>query len=370
MEQIMIKAALVFIFSASAFAQRNIVPAEVLPDHRVTFRMGAPKATEVVLRLGQGRSQSSPLTRGKDGVWSVTVGPLDPEIYSYSFAVDGATIESRQVEIMSDPPRFDQVQNVPHGSVNIHIYPSTVAKTQRGLYVYVPAEYYTQPTKRYPVLYLWHGGGGSEQEWSRIGRADVILDNLIAQKKAVPMLIVMPNNTPDTPAPGVIPNAVPVNTTGYIPDNFPILKREVAEDIIPFIAKHYRTVENREGRAIAGLSGGAGTTMTVGIGNLDTFAWIAEFSAGIFGGNETLPQHYDVEKVAPGFYKDPAATNKKLKLFYMSVGTDDPRLPFHKEAVKEFQDHKINVIFTTFPGGHEWTVWRHSLADVAPRLFR
>jgi enterochelin esterase family protein len=356
----------------------------VLPDHRITFRISAPKATEVGLRFSEGKPQSFPMKMDKDGVWSVTIGPVEPDIYTYSFVIDGAraidlanpvtkigsNVSASLVEVMSDPPRVDQVQDVPHGSINIHTYPSTVSRTQRGLYVYVPAEYYTQPTKRYPVLYLWHGGGGAEQEWSRTGRAGVILDNLIAQKKAVPMIIVMPNNTPDTPASGVIPNATPMNPSGEIPDNYPLLRREVVEDIIPYVAKYYRTIENRENRAIAGLSGGAGTTMMVGIGHLDTFAWIAEFSAGIFGGNPGFPQHYDVEKIAPGFYKDPAATNKKLKLFYMSVGTDDPRFPFHKQALKEFQDHGINVKFATFPGAHEWSVWRHSLADVAPMLFR
>jgi len=383
------KVAITILFASLALAQRaprpsrNVSP-DVLPDHRITFRVSAPKASEVSLRFGEGNPKTHPMTKGENGVWTVTIGPLEPEIYTYSFVIDGAkaidvanpivnigaAIGSSVVEIPGDPPRFDQVQDVPHGSINITSYVSGVSKTQRGLYVYLPPDYDSQPTKRYPVWYLWHGGGGAQQEWSNNGRAGVILDNLIAQKKAVPMIIVMPNNVPGTPMPGIVLPVNPVNPGGAIEDNYPLLKREVVEDIIPFVAKHYRTIENRESRAISGLSGGAGTTMSVGIGHLDTFAWIAEFSAGIFGGNPGFPQHYDVEKIAPGFYKDPAATNKKLKLFYMSVGTEDPRLPFHKEAVKEFQDHKINVTFATFPGAHEWSVWRHSLADVAPKLFR
>jgi enterochelin esterase-like enzyme len=351
---------LALVFAAAAFAQgRGVVSPEVLADHRITFRVNAPKTTEVVLRFGEGAPQSHPMIKGENGLWTVTIGPVEPEIYTYSFLIDGvanpitnasAGVESSMVEIPGDPPRFDQVQEVPHGSTNIHIYPSAVSKTQRGLYVYVPPEYYSQPAKRFPVLYLYNGGGGFEWEWTRNGRAGAILDNLIAQKKAAPMIIVMLSNRPGTPAPGVMlaPNVVPVAPASGVPE-FQLLKRELREEIIPFVASRYRTMENRESRAIAGLSGGGGTTMTVGFGSLDMFAWIAELSAGIFGGNANTPQHFDVETVAPGFFKDPAASNKKLKLFYMSVGTEDPRLPYQKKALEEFQAHKINVTFATFP---------------------
>jgi enterochelin esterase-like enzyme len=385
----MIRLALALAFAAVAFAQqapRRIVSPEVLPDHRITFRVSAPKATEAVLRFSEGGPQSHPMTKGEDGVWSVTIGPVEPEIYTYSFLIDGtktidlanpiakigASVDASVVEVPGNPPRFDQVQEVPHGSVDILTYASGVSKTQRGLYVYVPPAYYSQPAKRFPVLYLWHGGGGAEQDWSRDGRAGVILDNLIAQKKAVPMLIVMPNNVPGTPAPGVMAaaGAPAVPATGAGGANYSLLKRELIEEIIPFVARHYRTIEHRESRAIAGLSAGGGTTLNVGPASLDAFAWIAEFSSGIFGGTTGYAQGFDIEKISPGFYKDPAATNKKLKLFYMSCGTDDPRLPFQKKAHEDFQSHKINVTFATFPGAHEWKVWRHSLADLAPKLFR
>ncbi len=377
---------LALVLVAAAFAQqgaRRIVSAEVLPDHRITFRISAPKATEAVLRFGEGAPQSHPMTKGNDGVWSVTIGPIEPEIYTYFFLVDGAkmldlanpmvkvgaSIDASVVEVPADPPRFDQVQAVPHGSIDIHTYSSSVSNTQRGLYVYAPPDYHSQPAKRFPVLYLWHGGGGAEQDWSRDGRAGVILDNLIAQKKALPMLIVMPNNVSGAPAPGVTAAATTPPATGAGGANYPLLKRELIEEIIPFVAKHYRTIENRESRAMAGLSAGGGTTLNVGLGSLDTFAWIAEFSSGIFGGTAGYGQ-FDIEKISPGFYKDPAATNKKLRLFYMSCGTEDPRMPFQKKALEDFQSHKINVTFAAFPGAHEWKVWRHSLADLAPRLFR
>ncbi|HLK65131.1 MAG TPA: alpha/beta hydrolase-fold protein [Bryobacteraceae bacterium] len=383
--------ALALIFAAGAFAQGapRIVSPEVLPDHRITFRIGAPGATEVVLRFGEGTPQSHLMAKGEAGVWNVTIGPVEPEIYTYSFLVDGvktidlanpiakigATVDASVVEVPGNPPRFDQVQEVPHGSIDIHTYSSGVSKTQRGLYVYVPPDYYSQPAKRFPVLYLWHGGGGAEQDWSRDGRAGVILDNLIAQKKAVPMLIVMPNNVSGTPAPGVMAaTTAAVPATGAGGANYPLLKRELIEEIIPFVARHYRTIENRESRAIAGLSAGGGTTLNVGLGSLDSFAWIAEFSSGIFGGTGVGGAGgygpFDIEKISPGFYQAPAVTNQKLKLFYMSCGTDDPRMPFQRKALEDFQSHKINVTFAAFPGAHEWKVWRHSLADLAPKLFR
>ncbi|WP_321473882.1 alpha/beta hydrolase-fold protein [uncultured Paludibaculum sp.] len=376
---------LALLIAAAAFAQpaaRRIVSPEISVDRHITFRLSAPKATEVVLHFGEGALQTHAMTKGEAGIWSVTIGPIEPEIYTYSFLVDGtkvidlanpiakigATIDASVVEIPGDPPRFDQVQAVPHGSMDIHTYPSAVSKTQRGLYVYVPAEYYSEPRKRFPVLYLWHGGGGAELDWSRDGRAGVILDNLIAGKKAVPMLIVMPNNVSGAPAPGVTPSVVPA-AGGPGAANYPLLQRELLEEIIPFVAGHYRTIENRESRAMAGLSAGGGTTMNVGLTSLDAFAWIAEFSSGIFGGVASYGP-FDIEKIAPGFYSDPSAINRKLKLFYMSCGTEDPRMPFHKKALQDFQSHQIKVTFAEFPGAHEWKVWRHSLADLAPRLFR
>lgn len=381
-------AAMTLAVVSTAWAQevtRRIVSPEILPGHRVTFRVSAPKAAEVMLRLSDGGPQSHPMTKGEDGVWNVTIGPLEPEIYTYSFLIDGvktldlanpivkvgAALDASVVEVPGDTPRFDQIRDVPHGSINIHTYPSSVSKTQRGLYVYVPPDYYGQPARRFPVLYLWHGGGGAEQDWSRDGRAGVILDNLIAQKTAVPMIIVMPNNVPGTPAFGAMAaaNASPVPATGAGGANYPMLKRELLEEIIPFVSRNYRTIENRESRAIAGLSAGGGTTMNVGLATLDTFAWIGEFSSGIFGGTVGYAE-FDVEKISPGFYKDPAATNKKIKLFYMSCGTEDPRMPFQKKALEDFRSHKIDVTFAAFPGAHEWKVWRHSLADFAPKLFK
>jgi enterochelin esterase-like enzyme len=397
MKKLVLALTVLIILTIPSFAQQppaggrgaappRIVSPEVQPDRRITFRLSAPKATEVVLRFAEGEPQTHPMAKGENGVWSVTIGPVEPEIYAYSFLVDGlkvldlgnpvmkvgATVDSSVVEVPGNPPRFDQVQNVPHGSVNIHTYMSKVQNLQRGLYVYIPPDYYAQPTRRFPVLYLFHGGGGAELDWSRDGRAGVILDNLIAGKKSVPMIIVMPNNVVGAPALGTYapaPAAGGNAPSGAGGANYETLKKELVTDIIPFVDKNYRTVANRENRAIAGLSAGGGTSINVGLNSLDTFAWVAEFSSGLFGGVGSYAP-YDIEKIAPGFYKDPAATNSKMKLFYMSCGMEDPRLPFQKKALEDFQGHKIKVVFQSFPGAHEWKVWRHSLGDLAPRLFR
>ena len=339
----------------------RIVGAEVHPDRTITFRISAPKAGGVTLVFTEGDPKPRPMTKDDRGVWSLTVGPVEPEIYLYWFNVDGvkavdisnpvdkisSVVDGSIVEVPGNPPRFDELQNVPHGSINIHTYVSTTLGRQRGLYVYVPAEYYSQPKKKFPVLYLWHGGGGSELEWAREGRTNVILDNLIAQKKVVPMIIVIPN--------GSIGGG----------QNYDTIEKETLNDIVPFTEKMYRTLPGRENRAIAGLSAGGGTSINVGLKRLDQFAWVAEFSSGMFGGVGGYAP-FDIEKISPGFLKDPAVTNKKLKLLYFSCGKEDPRLPFQTKAAEELRSHKINLTFNSFPGAHEWKVWRHSLADVAP----
>ena len=360
-------------------AQSAVSP-EVHPDRGITFRLAAPKASEVILQFGEGSPRPYLMKKAGNGVWSVTIGPLEPEIYMYSFLVDGlkavdlanpnakigAGIDASVVEVPGTPPRFDELQNVPHGSVNIHTYRSTAQNRQRGLYVYIPAEYYGPDSRRYPVLYLFHGGGGAESDWSRNGRAGVILDNLIAQKKALPMILVMPNNNFGDPA--TVPSA-PTSPGFGGGNDYGIAEKEIVNDIIPFVEKTYRTLPGRENRAIGGLSAGGGTSVTVGMRRLDVFATVIEFSSGLLGGVAAYAP-FDIEKLSPEFYKDPAATNRRLKLLYMSVGAEDPRRPYQVAVADAFRAHNIAFTFKTFPGVHEWKVWRHSLADLAPMLFR
>src|SRR5437762_9123095 len=185
--------------AASTAAQRLISP-EVHADRTITFRVRAPKASEVNLVFG---SHSKPMIKDSNGIWTATIGPVEPEIYTYSFMLDGARVldmsnpilkngrapDASVVEVPGTPPRFDELQDVPHGTIQIRTYRSTPLNRNRKLYVYVPPQYDTEPTRKFPVLYLRHGSGDNEANWSEDGRAGVILDNLVAQRKAVPMLI-------------------------------------------------------------------------------------------------------------------------------------------------------------------------------------
>jgi enterochelin esterase family protein len=352
---------------------------EVHADRRITFRLAAPSAKEVSLRFDEGNVQTHAMTRDSAGLWSVTIGPVDPELYVYNFVVDGlrvldlantnlksgTALSSNVVEVPAAPARFDETQNVPHGSVNIHPYTSSVQKASRTMYVYVPDEYYTEKTKRYPVLYLYHGGGGMEADWVRDGRAAVILDNLIATKKAVPMIVVMPNNNLVSPGAAGGRDAAPGP-----PPSAAILSRELLTDIIPFVESRYRVTANRESRAIAGLSAGGGTAFPTGLNNLDTFAAVGEFSSGMFGGTGGVTTAVGAEVIVPGLFTNAAQKAARLKLLYMSCGTEDPRMPFQKQTFEDLTKNGFKPVFMSFAGAHQWKVWRYSLNDFAPRLFR
>jgi len=359
---------------------QRIAGVEVRPDRTILFRIAAPKASEVSLVFSESDPKPRPMTKDASGVWSLTVGPVEPEIYRYWFVVDGvktidvtnrnvkisSVVDASLVEVPGDPPRFDQLQNVPHGSVNLHTYLSSTLGRQRALCVYVPPQYYSQTNKKFPVLYLWHGGGGSELDWVNEGRTDVILDNLIAQKKAAPMIIVIPNGDVGSSGPPSVPGAP---SPGAGMQRYDVIEKETVGDIIPFIERHYRTLSNRENRAIAGLSAGGGISINVGLKRLDLFAWVGQFSSGMFGGVAGYAP-FDVERISPGFLKDPAATNKRLKLLYFSCGEQDPRMPYQAKAAESLRAQKIDLTFRSFPGVHEWKVWRRSLADMAQMLFR
>jgi enterochelin esterase family protein len=220
------------------------------------------------------------------------------------------------------------------------------------------------------VLYLYHGGGGLEADWSRDGRTGVILDNLIAAGRALPMIVVMPNNT--VVGQGGGPPAG--RRSAGPPASAATLGRELLTDIIPFVERQYRVQADRDHRAIAGLSAGGGTSFTVGMNNLSTFATVAEFSSGMFGGSGAAGPDPSVavspDTIVPGILQNGADMSRQLKLFYMSCGLDDPRLPFQTLTRASLEKAGFAPVFMTFAGAHQWKVWRHSLHDLAPRLFR
>lgn len=355
--------------SQGGSAQQRLVSPEVAADRRITFRIRAPKAAEVALLFGAWNPRPQPMTRGEGGLWSITVGPLAPQIYTYAFLVDGLRVldlanpnlktgarglDASEVEITGAPPRFDEVREVPHGVIHVVRYMSTPLKRLRGLYIYLPPQYQTEPQRRFPVLYLRHGSGDTEANWSDDGRAGVILENLLAEKKAVPMLIVMTNGDTDGTWGG-----------GSSPQAMKALGEELMTDVIPLIESGYRVTADREQRAIAGLSMGGGQAFTIGLQNVDRFAWVAEFSSGLLSGAD-----FNLDKHLPGILDDGAATNRRLRLLYLSCGDADPRIPGHENLSQTLKSRGIRHEYRTTPGGHEWVVWRSALADLLPRLFR
>jgi enterochelin esterase-like enzyme len=352
-----------------------IVSPEIGPDHRATFRIRAPKASEVLVSASIGTLNPKPAGAAKyqpgmwnipmqkdpSGLWTVTIGPLEPDVYRYVFRIDGVrgidqsnpnvrpggAVHWSYFEVPGNPPRFDELQDVPHGSVQYRTYRSTQSKTFRRLAIYVPPDYDRYPRRKFPVLYLLHGGGDSEEGWIRLGRVPAIEENLLAQHKTVPMLVAMPYG--DTPG----------DATTL--DSIESFGRELFGDVFPIVEHNYRVVASRENRAIAGFSMGGGQSFTLGLRNRDKFAWVGEFSAGALG-----PEGFDLEKQVPGFFKNP----QDLKLLFLGCGTEDPRYQAHSRLVALLENNKIRHEFHATPGEHEWRVWRHLLAEFMPKLFQ
>jgi enterochelin esterase family protein len=347
----------------------------VLAAQTFTFHIKAPKASEVLVSASVGtlnpkptgtvKSDSGmwimPMQKDATGLWTLTIGPLEPEVYRYVFFVDGvrAIDESNPnvrpggemlwsyFEIAGNPPRFDEWQDVPHGSVHYRTYRSTQLKTFRNVAIYVPPDYDRYPRRKFPVLYLLHGGAESEEGWVRLGRVPAIEENLLARHQAVPMLVVMPNGN--------------VGDSMVTMEGIDAFAGELFGDIVPLVEKNYRVEANRENRAIAGWGGGP--AFTVGLRNLDKFAWVGQFDGfGVAG--------WDLEKQVPGFLKDPASVNRKLQLFFLGCGTEDPRYQVNMRLVDIFKRSQIRHEFHESPGDHEWKVFRHLLAEFMPKLFR
>jgi enterochelin esterase family protein len=267
---------------------------------------------------------------------------------------NGRAPDASVVEVPGTPPRFDQLQDVPHGTIHIHTYTSTPLKRIRKLYVYVPPQYDSEPGRKFPVLYLRHGSGDNEANWSEDGRAGVILENLLAQRKAVPMLIVMPNGDTDGTWAG-----------GSSPEAMELLGKELMGDIIPLIEKKYRVRPGRENRAVTGLSMGGGQAFTIGLKHMESFAWVGQFSSGLVSDAD-----FDLAKHLPGFLDDSAGVNRKLKLLFLSCGEGDPRYAGQLNLVDLLKKHNIRCQWFSTPGVHEWKVWRHSIAEFMQKAFQ
>jgi enterochelin esterase-like enzyme len=357
----------------------NLKSTEVAPDHKVTFRIYAPKADEVSLSGDFGTGGK--LTKDERGVWSITVGPLTPDFYSYSFNVDGVrTIDPKNAMIKQgltsldsmflvpgDEAEFESTKDVPHGEIRAAWYRSSTLDSLRRLHVYTPPGY-EGGTEKYPVLYLLHGAGDEDSGWSTIGRAGFILDNLLAEKKAVPMIVVMPNGSLPRPTnmPQFTPGAPATPEVIAAREAFQIrFANELLKEIVPFSEKHYRVLEGPEHRAIAGLSMGGGQTLRVATMKPGEFAYVGIWSAGLFGGNPD-----DFEKRNESFFKAADHVNKTVKLLSISVGDKDFALNGSKALDGLLEKHGIKHEMHISGGGHTWINWRHYLNELAPRLFR
>ena len=351
-------------------APTAVVSPEVLADRRVTFRLRAPNAQQVDLAVTPGAAEA--MTRDDTGVWSLTVGPLEPEIYRYHFVFDGLRItdpvngwidvgrntSTSLFEVPGFPARTAERRPGEGGTLHLRHYTSSVLGVSRRVLIHVPAVYDREPARRFPVLYLRHGANLRESSWSDLGRAGVILDNLVADGRAVPMIIVMPNGYADRPGKPGTP--IPF---GQEPQD--ATRTELLEDIIPLIERNYRVQTGSEHRAIAGLSMGAGQAFFTGLMHPDHFAWVAEFSSGAFS-----EPKFNLATALPGLLEKPAATNARLRLLFLSCGTEDPRFKGQLRLHETLRQHGIRHEWHTFPGAHEWKVWRHSLEALLPRLFQ
>ncbi len=359
-----------------------LVSTEIAPDRQVTFRIWAPKASEVTLR---GDWMEGPGTQvlAKDdrGVWSVSVGPLAPDLYSYSFVVDGVkTVDPKNAVIkqgigsvdnmlMVPGPEaaFLEARPVPHGEIRIAWYPSTTLGGERRLHVYTPPGY-DASRDRYPVLYLLHGGGDEDSGWSTIGRAGFILDNLLAEKKALPMLIVMPNGSLPRPAnlPPLVPGTTPSpEVAAALAASQARFTSELMKDVVPFVERTHRVRPEAGSRAIAGLSMGGGQTQRVLVAHPGAFAWVATWSAGVRPeGTEAF------EKDAAAFLAAPEKTNASLRLLAIRVGDKDFALPGCRNLSDLLKRHNIEHELVVNGGGHTWINWRLYLRELLPRLFR
>jgi enterochelin esterase family protein len=370
------------------------VSPEVAGDGRVTFRIFAPNAQAIRLAAGDipGVGQTTQLTKGENGVWEVVVGPIAPGAYRYNFNVDGvATIDPRSPFISESNnnvwslvvipgSELSDVKDVPHGAVSAVTYYSTALQTFRRMHVYTPPGYESNSTK-YPVFYLLHGAGDSDDAWSSVGRANFILDNLIAAKKARPMIVVMPAGHTRRGVGGI------GGRTGT--DEF---VKDFNTDVMPYVEKHYRVLTGRANTAIAGLSMGGNHALQVAVPRLDRFAYIGVYSSGLLGafpgtgrGRGAAPAAAPAPGAAPApppamtpsewetthaKMLDDAGLKKGLRLFWFATGKEDGLMPTTVGTVELLKKHGFAPVFKESPGGHTWINWRNYLGEFVPQLFQ
>ena len=348
-----------------------LVTPEVHSDTSVTFRFRAPNAQEVSVRR-EGVTDPLPMQKDDQGVWTVNTPPMPPDYYGYSIIVDGQrTIDpynsllkpnllstENMVHVQGEKSLPWELNDVPHGEVHHHFYRSTVANDDRDFYVYTPPGYEATAKKSYPVLYLLHGYSDDASGWTAVGRANVILDNLIAQGKAKPMIVVMPlgYGTMEIVRAGWGGIA---NRPNVREENLMKFTNALLGEVMPRVAEEYRVINDRGSHAIAGLSMGGSESLMTGLNNVEQFAWIGAFSAG------GLPEPF--EKDFPAL---DAKMGQQFKLLWIACGTEDRLITANRNLREWLKSKGINHTDIETPGMHTWMVWRRNLAEFAPLLFR
>lgn len=345
--------------SITSFAQRppSISSPEVHSDNTITFKYYSRTAQRVSLS-GEFLSGRQPMIRDTSGIWSITVGPVKPDIYPYFFVVDSVQLADPNntylfanerfkrsiVDIPGSTSLIHSLRNVPHGKISYRYYKSTTLGSTRQLLVYTPPGFNPNGKVKYPVLYLIHGGSDTEETWTKVGRANLIADNLIAEVKAVPMIIVMPYGNA-RPAP------------------MPDFTKDVMNDIIPFIEANYPVLTDSKHRAVAGFSVGGGQTLNIGLTHTDKFAYICSYAP--YTATEEFQKNF-----GSNYQPDSALINKQVKLFTISVGTEDFLYENAKQIIAMYGSKGIKVKSYIVPGGHTWMNCKQYLAATLQEVFK
>jgi len=343
-------------------AQGPVISPEVHPDRTVTFRVAAPKASAVSV-TADWDTNAQPLEKADNGVWSLTVGPLAPAIYIYSFTVDGIALpdpgnpriklrdrgSASLLEVPADAPAIWALRDVPHGAIATVWQKSPVLNGDtRSMVIYTPPGYAQEPARRYPVLYLLHGSNDTPYGWTTVAQVNFILDNLLAEKKAVPMIIVMTNGY-------AIPYAKPGNNTA-------LFEKYLLQDVIPMVDANYRTLVDRDHRAVGGMSMGAEQSLAIYFDHFDQFSSIAALCPNGFRAIETQ---------YTSLLDDPKGTNAQIGLFWLGCGRQDPtHFPGSQRLDEVLTAHQITHIWHPTEGVHNYALWQQYMAEVLPLLFQ
>ena len=347
-----------------------LISPEVHSDNRVTFRFRGPNVKEVAISL-EGVPKPFPMEKDDQGVWSVTTDALAPDFYGYSIIADGVSMfdpanhaikpnflnRASVVHVPGPATLSWEIGAVPHGEIHHHFYKSAVVGDDRDYFVYTPPSYEPRKKQKYPVLYLLHGFSDDARGWTAVGRANVILDNLIAQGKAKPMIVVMPlgYGAPEV----LLPNSGVWRDRAITERNFDKFREALLTEVIPRVEAEYLVNKDRNSRAIAGLSMGGSESLLTGLNTLDKFGWIGAFSSG--GISE------DFDKEFPAL---DSKTTERLHLLWIACGTDDRLIEINRKLRAWLASKNIKHEDIETPGYHTWMVWRRNLTEFTSLLFR